>query len=178
LAEEFLTSKKATIPFSDKLPWGRVQINTHGEPHPVVLGHLCRTLAGYDVSSGGSIEVIFQRDGQNDQIFDYLNLQKLAGERRYNVSTLFDISHGAGVLPIEWPEVIEGASCGYAGGLSPDNVSAQLDKIAYAAGETVFWIDAETKLRSEDDETFDLVKVEQFLAGASAWDKLNSCLSE
>lgn len=172
---EFLTSKHASIPFWDKLLWGRVQINTHGEAHPVVLGHLHMTLQTIGTMSGGSVEVIFQRDRQNDLIFDYL---KLAGKCMYNVSTLFDTSHGAGALPTEWPPAIEGARCGYAGGLSPANVAAELDKIATVAGDSPFWIDAETKLRSEDGEVFDLVKVEQFLAGASAWNTLNSCLSE
>jgi len=171
-AAEFLTSIRAMIPFGDKLPWGRVQINTHGEAHPVVLSHLCRTLASIEGASEDKLEVIFQRDGQNDQIFDYLNSLKVNGDRRYNVSALFDVSHGAGILPTEWPPIIPGASCGYAGGLSPDNVASELDKIALAAGDDPFWIDAETRLRSEDADTFDLVKVEQFLAGATARDQL------
>lgn len=85
-----------------------------------------------------------------------------------NVAALFDLSHGAGLLPAEWPSGFPGRYCGYAGGLSPVNVAAQLDRVAEVAGGP-FWVDAETHLRSGDDQVFDLARVESFLAAASEW---------
>jgi phosphoribosylanthranilate isomerase len=49
--------------------------------------------------------------------------------------------------------------CGYAGGLSPDNVESQIKLIRKVASH--FWIDAETGLRTNGE--FDLTKVEQFI---------------
>lgn len=172
-AEQFLTREAPFIPDGDL--WQRIQVNTHGEAHPVVLTHLLRTLNNLQVRGG--VEVIFQRDIQNDPIFDYVLSQSLAGARKYNVSTLFDLSHGAGVLPNVWPRPIDGARCGYAGGLSPANVSDQLDKIAEAGSKDFgpvtdsIWIDAETRLRSDGGSSFDLAKVEEFLARATLWDQ-------
>ena len=80
-----------------------------------------------------------------------------------NCSTLFDLSHGAGVLPEQWPKPLPGIRCGYAGGLSPDNIKEQLTLISAAVGDTPIWIDMETHVRSNNDRLFDLGKVEQVL---------------
>lgn len=80
---------------------------------------------------------------------------------------LFDKSGGAGILPNEWP-VAEGYA-GYAGGLSPDNVEHELMRIQEARNGYPVWIDAETKLRSDDDKVFELYKVEEFVTRAYPW---------
>lgn len=76
------------------------------------------------------------------------------------ISVLFDASGGKGKLPEKWPNSIK--NCGYAGGLTPDNVKEQLYLIKNLVGDNgPIWIDAESGLRSYDQ--FDLAKVEQFL---------------
>ena len=77
-----------------------------------------------------------------------------------NHSILFDASAGRGVSPDAWPAPLEGHFCGYAGGINPDNVAANLDKIA-AAGAQDTWIDMESGVRTND--RFDLEKVRRVL---------------
>ena len=74
-------------------------------------------------------------------------------------STLFDMSHGAGILPKEWLAPIDGVRCGYAGGLSPENVVSQIKLIESKVGNYELWIDMETQIRSNADQQFDLGKV-------------------
>lgn len=63
-------------------------------------------------------------------------------------------------MPEIWPNPIE--NCGYAGGLTPENVKEQLCLIKNLVGENgSIWIDAESSLRGYDQ--FDLGKVEEFL---------------
>lgn len=80
---------------------------------------------------------------------------------------LFDASGGRGIETKDWPKPHEGRSgltmlTGYAGGLGPDNVAAQLKNIANVAKGSNIWIDMETKLRGDRDE-FDLDKCEEVL---------------
>jgi hypothetical protein len=128
----------------------RIQINTHGIKHEYDKVKLLNALAQYPEK-----EFIFQYDNANKEILDYV-----VANSEVNVSTLFDLSHGAGVLPEEWPLPIEGIKCGYAGGLSPENVSDQIKLIESKIGDAEIWIDMETKVRSNNDTLFDLTKVE------------------
>lgn len=133
----------------------RVQINTHGEPHefnPDTMIWLMNSIAGLGK------EFIFQYDNANEHI-----LQAAIGGG-VNCSTLFDMSHGAGVLPGVWPLPLEGVKCGYAGGLSPDNLKAQMELIEAKAGETEIWIDCETWVRSGAGQCFCIDKVKRFLS--------------
>ena len=75
---------------------------------------------------------------------------------------LFDLSGGAGTLPKKWPQA-RNFYCGYAGGLSLDNLSEQLKLIEKSVGDRTIWIDVETHIRSEDNKVFDLEKAERFL---------------
>jgi phosphoribosylanthranilate isomerase len=78
-----------------------------------------------------------------------------------NHALLFDGSAGRGVLPDGgWPAPIAGHSCGYAGGLTPDNVRSNIEKIA-KTGATETWIDMESGVRTDDK--FDLSKVRRVL---------------
>lgn len=124
----------------------RIQINTHGQPHK------------FDKDSVANLkmlnkEIIFQYDGVNKPILDHAILHNV------NCSTLFDMSHGNGVTPDQWPMPIEGVRCGYAGGLSPDNVKDEIQLIETMVGDYHLWIDMETKIRSDSDKQFDLDKV-------------------
>jgi hypothetical protein len=85
-----------------------------------------------------------------------------------NISALFDLSHGAGVLPETWPKPLT-IPCGYAGGLSPEIVARQIERVSALVGDKHIWIDAETKLRSPNDLLFDLEKVRTFLEVAKPW---------
>lgn len=58
---------------------------------------------------------------------------------------------------------------GYAGGLGPNNLDIELPKTAAAVGNDTIWIDAETKLRSNNDMTFDLNKCKIFVEKASIY---------
>lgn len=136
----------------------RWQINTHGTPHktkPEAVVDIIRYLQGIGQT------VIFQYDQVNT-----LALSKAKEAGCTNIAALYDLSHGAGILPEAWPAPLPDIYCGYAGGLSPENVAAQLTKLENLVGDTAVWIDAETRLRSHDDSIFDLNKVRAFLKAA------------
>jgi hypothetical protein len=84
---------------------------------------------------------------------------------RHDLDFLFDCSGGRGVLPEYWPGAIQ--HCGYAGGLTPENLAGQLPLIAEASNGSGVWIDAESGLRTS--EVFDTVKAEDFLATAQQY---------
>lgn len=131
--------------------FNRVQINTHGQPHPYTPSFI-EFVRAWDRK-----EFILQYDNANY----HLLVDAVRAAR--NVSTLYDMSHGAGTLPSQWPQSHYLVRNGYAGGLGPDNVEQELHRIASAAGQSNFWIDMETKVRSNSDELFDLAKCEQVL---------------
>lgn len=74
---------------------------------------------------------------------------------------LFDASAGRGLSPDVWPAPIMGHVCGYAGGMGPDNVVAQIAAIKKVAEGHDTWIDMESKVRTDD--VFDLSKVRRVL---------------
>jgi hypothetical protein len=131
----------------------RVQINTHAQEH-------VSTCAVLDwMQQLHSKQFIIQLDRVNDHIFD------AAWARCINVAGLFDCSHGAGVLPEDWPTPRDLARYyGYAGGLGPDNVVEQIGKIAKSLGDPAYeyWIDMEGRVRDENDR-LDLAKVRSVL---------------
>jgi len=130
----------------------RIQINTHGYKHQFDKEGLSRILTELE-----EIEFIFQYDNANADILKY------ASDNHQNISTLFDLSHGAGVSPKYWPLPILNINCGYAGGLSPENIESQLQLISEVADENEIWIDMETHVRSNNDSLFDLEKVKLVL---------------
>ena len=78
------------------------------------------------------------------------------------VDWLFDKSGGRGAAPPSWPKAREGAFCGYAGGLNPDNIGVALPAIAACVPEgQPYWIDMESGVRTDD--RFDLDKCELVL---------------
>ena len=135
----------------------RVQLNFHAYLHKVDEEPFIEGL-----KEMGYGQVIFQLDDINNSILD------VAQSRGINAAPLFDLSGGTGVLPKKWPEARD-CYCGYAGGLSPANLSQQLDIISESVGDRTIWIDAETHVRSLDDRVFDLNKVERFLEIAEAY---------
>ena len=79
---------------------------------------------------------------------------------------IYDESHGEGKPPQQWkPAVYSDVIQGYSGGLSPDNVHAEVTKIALLnPGNSPTWIDAEGKLKG-DDGHLSLEKAEAFIQG-------------
>jgi len=148
----------------------RFQLNFHGQFH----GHLLKTVDDFLIALkhldmgyiGLGREIIFQLDGVNQLLFKYA-ISQSAHHMGIRATGLHDLSHGAGVLPEVWPSYAgNNHYCGYAGGLTPNNVAAQVEKIK----ETIrnkdgsiypIWIDAETGVRT--DSQFDIHKVEAFL---------------
>ena len=86
---------------------------------------------------------------------------------------LFDQSGGAGKTVENWlPPVIHPGGttlCGYAGGLNPENLRENLDKIAIVCGGVPFWADLESGVRNASDDSFNLLRVRQVLEIANAW---------
>jgi hypothetical protein len=132
----------------------RWQLNTHGVEHDW-NSHFLKFLSQIPGT------VIFQYDGQNRYV---LNAAKALGIS--NIAALFDLSHGSGSLPDAWPKKLDGIPCGYAGGLSPENVSRECHLISLVTADSEIWIDAETKLRSDDDRYFEMGKVQDFVNNA------------
>lgn len=86
----------------------------------------------------------------------------LKGELPAGVSYLLDASGGRGIdTPIE-VVTSPGVHVGYAGGISPDNVEKKLRTLLEYDSDERFWIDMETRVRTED-EWLDLDKVERVL---------------
>lgn len=67
-----------------------------------------------------------------------------------NHHLLFDSSGGRGVLEQSWPMPIRTKLCGYAGGLGPENIELELDNIDLTAGFSDYWIDMESKIRTQE----------------------------
>ena len=93
------------------------------------------------------------------------------------IAPLFDSSGGRGVVEKSWPKIPHHEYgpiwCGYAGGLGPDNIKEELQKIEEAVGEAEIWIDMETKLRNKKDQ-FDLNLCEQVLQEAEPYVEVSS----
>ena len=83
-------------------------------------------------------------------------------------SMLFDASGGRGISPDTWrAPVMPNHKMGYSGGLSPENVADNLDKInmVLPVGYNT-WIDAEGKLKDPDTKQFDTLRAEQYIQNA------------
>jgi len=136
----------------------RYQLNFHAYTHRIKD----RDAFIKAVASLCARQVIFQFDDVNNELL------MVARESGLHAVPLFDTSGGAGVLPKEWPEGLEKMRCGYAGGLSPENLKEQMEVISERCGGAI-WIDAETHLRSDCDRVFDMEKVCKFLEEAKPW---------
>jgi hypothetical protein len=154
---------RGTFAFFDQkgmdLVWSRFQLNMgHSRVRQAVKSETL--LAGLPVGSSP----IF--GGNYDGI--ELDVKRLADK---GVAVLFDASGGKGLETKVWPKAIDGLFCGYAGGLGPDTVVAELDRIAEAAGDATVWIDMESRVRTKADgkDVFDLAKCEQVLRACKPW---------
>lgn len=87
---------------------------------------------------------------------------------------LYDGSFGEGIIPNErLAPPFEDVLQGYAGGISMENVEAELDKIAQVAKDREIFIDAEGKLKGENGH-LSLGLAGEYLRIASCWDLENN----
>lgn len=86
--------------------------------------------------------------------------------------TLYDASFGEGILPDNRPAPAFSTHLqGYAGGLSPENVSNELDKIIRVVPSgRLFFIDAEGKLENEHG-AFCIKRATAFVSNALNWQR-------
>jgi hypothetical protein len=73
------------------------------------------------------------------------------------VEWLFDKSGGRGVEQTIWPQPLPNRRCGFAGGLSANNVAEKIKGMVAGSSEARYWIDMESGVRDEHDR-FDLKK--------------------
>ena len=141
----------AGIGFAAELarPFDRIQVNFQSDRYP--LAAVRALLARHSRQ-----EIITQHNEANATLW-----QSLADAPNHAV--LFDTSGGRGIERSDWPAPLPGVRCGYAGGLGPDQLAAQRERIRVAAGEVPFWIDMEGKLRDSDDR-FDLARAQAVLS--------------
>jgi hypothetical protein len=165
----------------------RIQLNFDAATTPFDPYHLWLKLQEFgkrqwivQVDASGSNAVFEAIHGHNDPDFCYVD-----------AVPLFDCSGGHGVLPLEWPKPFffdhmeEVGYHGYAGGLRPENLAAQIPLIEAATASPVidleaytgesreaserfeprvarpYWIDMESGVRTNNQ--FDLAKVRQVL---------------
>lgn len=100
------------------------------------------------------IQFITQYNDNNKDFFPYWN-------EITNHAYLFDASLGKGVSPANWDSPVTGKFCGYAGGLSPENIGHNIKKIKEVVGNQSVWLDMESGIRTENQ--FDLEKVRSVL---------------
>lgn len=137
----------------------RIQLNFHGLPHLVEVPRFLSGIRRMDRIG----DIILQMDGVNDALLAECHAVGI------NAFPLFDLSHGAGVLPEAWPPAHPRSFTGYAGGLGPENIDEQLPMIASAAGDREFWIDMETRVRSHYDQQFSLTKCREVMEGINRY---------
>ena len=131
----------------------RIQINTHAEDHVSRFGMIDKLRD--DLVCGKTF--IFQWDNINN------HLAYAAKASNVKVNVLYDCSHGAGKLPDVWPRATNEFYCGYAGGLGPENVVYQNERIENCTGGLPYWIDMEGRVRTSDGMKLDLAKVRMVL---------------
>lgn len=96
---------------------------------------------------------IIQLHGTNGKLLEALLANRVA------VDCLLDASCGRGIEAMSWPKPPEGVvRTGFAGGLHPDKLTAQLDRIATTADKSVVNIDFESSLRKPDETHFSIEK--------------------
>jgi hypothetical protein len=138
------------------LSWcfGRVQINCSNNPEPSIQSMLREWPT--------TQQVIIQAGDKNRHWVEG------EADRGFRFDILFDNSGGRGELARSWPFAVDRALCGYAGGLGPENIAEEITSISEACLGRSFWIDMESKVRSDDRASFDLGRVRRVLRALEA----------
>jgi len=143
---DFLEGNGYIVMLADNFP--RVQLNFN-------IGRFDISTIRIGIQRAKNRQVITQHNEKNTELWKDLTMCN-------NHAVLFDQSGGYGIAPREWPKHLKVISCGYAGGLGPDNLAEQLPMIDNASEGNRYWVDMETKVRDNDDY-LDLNKVRQCL---------------
>lgn len=156
--EEGISSKYLSKVKSASHLFKRIQLNFNSQNTSVNFDKLKY------VFDNTFIPLIFQYNKSNkeicDKIIDYLHKTYPIYSNKANF--LYDGSGGRGVIPEQWKDVIPYFFTGYAGGLNPNNIEEELNKINSVANINAdIWIDTETGVRTDDK--LDLDKVDKFL---------------
>lgn len=164
---------RGNIPYEIKRMWnlqrangmpviGRVQININGgkESFRFYADRVADIIRAYP-----NIEFVFQYTPRQRA-----RLKKLDATGA-PFSMLFDASGGRGISPLAWhAPVSKNHKMGYSGGLSPENVAENLDKINLVLPTDYnTWIDAEGKLKDPDTKQFDVARAEKYIQNAIRW---------
>lgn len=144
--------------------FGRTQVNFDQERERFDEARLVTLIWRWKGRTRG--DLITQHNPANAELWPVLQSADRADGRGPRHQILMDASGGRGVSPETWPRPIAGVSCGYAGGLGPDTIIADLDRIGQVVGDGVIWIDMEGRLRDTSDR-FDLIRVEEVLKAVS-----------
>ncbi|KWU19177.1 hypothetical protein [Burkholderia cenocepacia] len=133
--------------------FGRIQLNFHSSKFQT------SDIAAALLRVAPECRVITQVNDANADLAEQLRWQNC-----YNHELLFDKSGGRGLSPEDWPVLTRDTRnpCGYAGGLGPDNLEAELRRIDAAAGDRAIWVDMEGKLRDASDR-FDVSQARKCL---------------
>ena len=146
---------------------GRVQVNINGGEQKF---HFLADKVAKIIRAFPDIEFIFQyTPAQKDRI-------KKLDKTGADFSLLYDASGGRGISPESWDgPVMRNHTMGYSGGLSPENVCENLDKINCVLPKKYpTWIDAEGKLKAPETKQFDIARAEQYIQNALHWQIHNS----
>lgn len=130
--------------------FARVQLN----------GIACGPMLAKAAAHLGAQEMILQAKDSED-----LAVASLLTSHVPNLGVLYDVSGGRGLSPESWPVPPHGLRCGYAGGITPDNVVATVETLLASRSASDFWIDMESGVRTDD--AFDIEKVAEVLKRVS-----------
>jgi len=120
----------------------RVQLNFSAGSAPFTLAELNAAIGRHPGI------VITQHNDANREV--------AAAVTAANHHVLFDSSLGKGIRTVEWPEPLPGKTCGFAGGIGPDNAGEVVASLRRKFGrDGHYWIDMESRIRDADDR-FDL----------------------
>lgn len=126
---------------------GRIQLNFNQTKKPINIENLKKLIL-----SEPKTTFITQHNQSNNLLWNnFIDLP--------NYAILFDSSGGNGISCNEWPKPLP-VSCGYAGGLGPNNIKEELQKISSVVAKTTIWIDMENKLRNLDKNGIDWLNIE------------------
>lgn len=151
--------------------YDRIQLNVSAGPNRFSSAEV---RAVYTSFAAAGVALILQRHADTAELVDMFITEHPAAFHAGELAVLFDASRGRGVAPARWPAPLSviglGGSCGYAGGLGPDNIETAVVDVAEVVAQspiprTRFWFDMETGVRTDD--LFDLAKVEMVLAAVA-----------